>query len=381
MPKGPPTTNQILAGEVTFVSIDTEAIQSLGYNFSAGALNQLPIQLPTYMNLQLTEIVVREIVGHRMKSISEGVEKLQSGMNSVNRHLAGSNISLGNLALDDILCKAQAFFRQELENYAKKCRGNIIPVVGENAAAEIFTAYFALTPPFEDRKDKKNEFPDAMTLWLLEKHAIAQNTKGIIVSKDAGWRAYAGISASLYHVDTIEDLTSLFAASDNAASAVKEKINAEIKNPASQLRDSIEAALREHLDGASWDTEDIYAENVSRVEAEAHEASLIDYQILDSPKVWPFEGDPTRWVVELEVNVEVEVTVGVEFFIWDSVDREELPMGSQEYEIKQTIEVDLFLTCAGVTPASVPEEWEIDVEIANGTYSVDRFGAEFDASE
>ena len=43
-------------GEITFFSIDPDLIQGAGYQFDAGALNQLPNQLPRFMGLQITEV-------------------------------------------------------------------------------------------------------------------------------------------------------------------------------------------------------------------------------------------------------------------------------------------------------------------------------------
>jgi len=64
MPKGLPTAAQLWQGEVSCFSIDTDLIQAAGYNFDEGALHQLPKQLPASMRLQLTEVVVEEIVRH-----------------------------------------------------------------------------------------------------------------------------------------------------------------------------------------------------------------------------------------------------------------------------------------------------------------------------
>jgi hypothetical protein len=68
MPKDLPTAAQAWE-DVTFFSIDTNLIQAAGYNFAQGALHQLPNQLPESIGLQLPEIVVSEIVKHRMESV------------------------------------------------------------------------------------------------------------------------------------------------------------------------------------------------------------------------------------------------------------------------------------------------------------------------
>ena len=76
MPKDLPTAAQAWE-DVTFFSIDTNLIQAAGYNFAQGALHQLPNQLPESIGLQLPEIVVNEIVKHRMESVHKAHKLLQ----------------------------------------------------------------------------------------------------------------------------------------------------------------------------------------------------------------------------------------------------------------------------------------------------------------
>ena len=85
MPKGIPTPEQLVDDEVTFFSLDTDVIQAAGYNFEKGALNQLPRQLPRSIALQLTEVVLREIVGHRLEPVEEALSKFQSATAALQR--------------------------------------------------------------------------------------------------------------------------------------------------------------------------------------------------------------------------------------------------------------------------------------------------------
>ena len=85
MPLGLPTLQELVDGEVSFFSLDTDVIQATGYNFGKGALNQLPRQLPIAMKLQLTEVVLREIVGHKLKPVKEAADKFQASTTSLTR--------------------------------------------------------------------------------------------------------------------------------------------------------------------------------------------------------------------------------------------------------------------------------------------------------
>ncbi|WP_225422567.1 PIN domain-containing protein [Pseudomonas huaxiensis] len=85
MPKGNPTAEQLWQGEVSFFSLDTDLIQSAGYKFESGALKQLPKQLPDTMSLQLSEVVAREIIAHRMESVSKAIDSFKSSSGDLKR--------------------------------------------------------------------------------------------------------------------------------------------------------------------------------------------------------------------------------------------------------------------------------------------------------
>lgn len=68
MPSGLPSAQALLEDKsVEFFSIDTDVIQGLGFKFSEGALRALPWQRPSWLTIQQTEIVEREVHAHRME--------------------------------------------------------------------------------------------------------------------------------------------------------------------------------------------------------------------------------------------------------------------------------------------------------------------------
>ena len=86
---------------------------------------------------------------------------------------------------------------------------------------------------------------------------------------------------------------------------------------------------------------------------------------------WFTDEDSPMYVVELPVSISVEVSVSVAFFQWDSIDHEEIPLGSQDISVPMDIDVSVFLTSTGELMAAQVDDWSIDVEIASGSYSVD----------
>lgn len=381
MPKGNPTADQLWKGEVSFFSLDTDLIQGAGYNFDEGALKQLPKQLPETMSLYLSDVVVREIVAHRMVKVMEAIENLKSASGSLKRlatvpmeEIDGLFAGLG------VEQAALQFFREKVESYAVSCGGGVLPVDGDKLAHRIFNLYFSGEAPFAKRKDKKSEFPDAASLLLLEGHAEEEGTMGIVASGDEGWSTFADESDYLYCVKSIEELAALFAATDEHAQAVERKIIEAVQSDVSPVRDAVTDALSDHVSNASWSANNVFSGAVSRVEAEVCEVLLDTYEI-ESAEVWSLSEDKTTWVIELVIKATVDASVSVDFLAWDSIDREEVSIGSDVFESAIVIEVQAYLTCSGVQGDSSPDDWDIEIDIAQGSYECDPMDVEPDFSD
>ncbi len=363
----------------TFFSIDTNLIQAAGYNFKQGALHQLPRQLPESIGIQLPEIVVSEIVKHRMDSVLKAHSVLKHATDDLQR-LTTIDTSVVHSSIDQLnaIELADKQFTKEVHDYAARCRGGVLPTAGADAVASLFADYFAQRPPFGLSQRKKAEFPDAMCLWLLEQYAEDNDTIGIIASDDKGWKQYAENSEKLYCVGSIDELATLFAATNEHAQAVKGKIAAAVKDLDSPLGSDLVQELNRHVANSQWDSSEIYTGSTHRVEPEFYDADIAEQRIDGEINVWSVKGEPTTWVVELTVSLTVNVHISVEFFAWDSIDREELSLGSQIFTTQDEIDVDVYLTCSDVRLETLPSDWQTEIEIADGNYSIGRFEAELD---
>lgn len=382
MPKGSPTAAQLWQGDISFFSIDTDLIQAAGYNFDAGALNQLPKQLPGTIQLQITDVVSEEIVRHRMESVQQAIQQFTASTDRLKRladlPLVPIEQSFAALGAAQV---AATRFRDQVKAYAERCRGGILQIAGEDIAAELFELYFEDGAPFGKRQDKKSEFPDAMSLILLERYADENDTLGIVASGDAGWAAYAEQSDRLYSVSTVDELAALFAATNEHAEALKAKILGAVNDKESALRAQVTESLQHHVSNAEWDVNEIYSGS-GRVEAEVYDAELIEYELTaEATNVWPVAEDPNTWIVELAASLTVDVQVNVEFFIWDSIDREEIKIGGDSYTVSTKVDVDAFLTCSEISLDTEPAEWSIETEIASGRYDVGSIEVEPDFTD
>lgn len=376
MPKGNPTAAQLWQGDISFFSLDTDLIQRAGYNFDGGALKQLPKQLPKTMSLQISEVVAQEVVSHRMAGVAKAVDQFRSSSSDLKR-LASVAMEVIDDSFEKLTIETHAYqyFYKQISDYANTCQGTILPIDGQLLTQRIFNLYFDSLPPFAERKDKKSEFPDATSLLMLEDFAKSNATMGLVASGDEGWSSFADSSDYLYCVRSIEDLAALFAATDAYAKTVEQKVIDAVKNGNSSLKDELHDALVDHLSDSSWGASDVVSGTTYRVEAEVYETKLYNYEI-DSAEVWSVSDDKKTWVIELNVTATVHLSVEVEFFAWDSIDREEVSLGSDVVPGESTIDVQVYFTCSGVEEDSQPDDWEIEIEIASGDYECDPMDVE-----
>ncbi|KVD80143.1 hypothetical protein WI89_27100 [Burkholderia ubonensis] len=383
MPSGHPTPAQLWNGDVSFFSIDTDLIQSAGYNFTEGTLNQLPKLLPRSMQLQLTDVVAREVIAHLMVPVREAVHQFSGSSDRLKRS-AGIDMTDINRQFEELSVGGVAYgvFKKRIEEYVARCRGNVLNIEGGTLAIKIFEYYFEGKPPFAKRKEKKSEFPDAASLLILEEHAIEHETRGIVASRDDGWREFAEASEYLYCVSSIEELAKLFESTSSHAETLKNQILLLVQDDQSALRAQLSDAFSDHVRQSGWTATDAYSGVVPRVEAESSDASMIEYALDQaSTTVWNVEGDPTAWVIEVTALVTVEVDIDITYYVYDSIDREELELGSDGTTRSVEIEVQAYLSCYGVQVDSSPEDWDVDIEIAPGDYEVEIGEVEPDFSD
>lgn len=372
MPEGLPTAAALIEHRaVTFFSIDTDVIQSHGYKFGEGALHALALQRPNWFQVQLTDVVEREVLAHRMDAVSKVVQEMQTAISGAQRTV-GQDLRAIKDAFDALDSErvARERFAREFREFVTRLGGGVLPLDGHTLAHDLFVRYFEQLPPFEVKK--KSEFPDAASLLALESYAKNHATQGIVVSKDGGWATFAKESDYLYHVSSLDELVALFESKGEKADKVKEKLIRELSDPASELAHQLEAALENHVAGAFWHVDDIYSGYSLRVEAEVNQISYHDSDVdLDRLGLWLVEHDPTVCTVEVSVTVTVDLDIGVEFFQYDTIDHEEMGMGSEEISRRVEIGIDLFLMCQGDLLDTPVADWDIGFEIEGGDYRVE----------
>lgn len=371
MPKGIPTAEQLMSGAVSGFSIDTCVFESLGFRLDAGELGVLSQQLPPWLKLFLPRIVKREVIGHQVENVLAAEQELKKSLRNIHRY-SGLDVGKITSVADGLqLSKTPKLFEERLENYVNKFGGAVIEESGDGLLQEMFERYFNVRPPFEAKKDKKCEFPDAASLLALEYFAKKRKKLFVLVSNDEGWKKFCEQSEVLFCVQKLEDLTALYQAKPNVVDSIEKKIIESLEDDVSKINKAIEAGLEKAIPDCSW-VVDAYTGYCSGIEAELDFAEFKSFvPNVDSLRLWLSDNEEEICVVEVEVKVDCNFGVSAEFSAWDSIDHENVPIGMGRTEFSEEVEMTIYLTLSGNLSKGGADEWGIQFEVSQEDYYID----------
>jgi hypothetical protein len=224
MPKGLPPSSVLTSRTAGAFTLDTSVIEAAGFRFHKGGLRRLSVQLPPWLQLWMSDIVLQEIAGHRLARVDAAIQQVRGGVTELQRHLGRADV-VGDVGwLSRTHAAAVSIFDEDLRRFIERHQGQVLEPVSPRLGLQLFRLYFQGLPPFGGGKDKKHEFPDAAVLLTLEHEAKRQSLQLIAVSKDEGWKSYANQSERIYCVSSLEELTSLFVSASPNARAIEKNL-------------------------------------------------------------------------------------------------------------------------------------------------------------
>jgi|GEM_PF-4418617 len=194
------------------ISLDTNVYERGSFRFESGILQQLTQFKKSPVKLLQTEVVHKESVAHIAKNIRSSMDELERSLNSARRHLSVSEANLKSAKdlLFDSSMDPTDLAKRKIMTFYKSSGVQLISSSKYTDLDKLLDMYFSITAPFENSKDKKNEFPDAIALLSLESWAQANKTKIIVVSNDTGWENYCHHSTNLICLNDLDDALSRF---------------------------------------------------------------------------------------------------------------------------------------------------------------------------
>ncbi|WP_186142532.1 PIN domain-containing protein [Burkholderia gladioli] len=360
--------DQILAGEITALSIDTSVFEKNGLALESGLLAQLVQFRGSDIALIIPNTVANEVKRHVARNATDATKALRNALQTVARHQAVSaahQTQLDALAGDAIKDDEERA-RSRFDDWAARVGVEVIDAADFASIGEVMRRYEQGEPPFAATGDKKHEFPDAVALSTLEGWAEAKNTRILAVAQDKDWQQYGAQSGRVVVVD---DLADALAAMQRLAAVADPSIRLAAQFAAGDaigLRRAVLEAARYQVDQFRFDVE---ADSQFSVEEEDVE-TFVDDISLDIPDATGTTLDTVshsdgQAVIRVCGTAIISVNVSFSFQKWDGIDREYMDMGSTK--LSETAEVEF----AALVTVDTDEGLAIDdVEILGATHGL-----------
>lgn len=328
------------------LTIDTQTVYANDRKLDRGLIAQLAQYRDGLVQFVLSEVVARELR-------SMLVAKARAPLDALNKALRDGADNGQFTGADKEKLGAVVASAKTAEEHARKQLQDFISVTGaeivraEDASIrDLLNAYFHRKPPFSIQ-GKKSEFPDAISLLALEAWAAESDKKILAVSKDSDWKAYAAQSEWIDCVEDLADamakLASLAASCEPAARRLLQDIR---DNPSGEIA----VFLQTELEGAvERETPSVEIESSLSAEEDGVYLALQHFEIEDlksgTPEITIVRVRNDGFVMRVPVTLIVHATVDVAFSVYDSVDKEDLSLGSTQVEREITIEAFALIDC------------------------------------
>ena len=337
----------IADNEINAITLDTSVFDGNGNRFEHGLLPRLAQFNTTEVMFVLSDVVAGEVCRHVAQEAAEAQSKVTAALKEV-----GKAWQVSNGQRDEAL--AQLFGNELPEALARRRFSAFVEAVGAGIiesgprvdVARMLDDYFSSKPPFGKSALKKNEFPDAIALQALVSWAAEQDTVLLAVSRDADWKRFAKTSEHLVVIDDLAQALGYFHQNANVACA---RLVERVTNGQLDLIDTIRAVVESEIDRSVFIPEMASAYNFDADinEAVVKAVALDTIAYLAGPFSVVDKPSETELVVEAEVKVEIEVAADITFSVRDSVDGDQVPIGSSRSRATTNRTFNVLLTFEG----------------------------------
>lgn len=369
------TTDQIKlkieSGEIKAITLDTNIFDQKQNGLEYGLLRQLEQFNDSITTVVFSDVVLREVESHIKEAAANSQADLRAALKSVgNAWQVSKDIRTETLNSYFGASSPEDIAKKRVCDFVERAGGEIVEVGETVNLHELMERYFAPKPPFAERKEKKNEFPDALALMSLEHWAEDNGQKILVVTKDGDWEAYCESSEWLIAISGLQEALTLFQ-SQTAEYVCQQLVEGIRGEDPLEFVDAIERAI--YYDLESQFDFNPFADSHMGVETSwSPEVSIgeVSIQDLNGEGFYlnPIRFTQDQLIVAVAVDVQVDFSCDFNFFVYDSIDKEDVPMGSTSAETSMDLVVEVLVTLGGEMP--VCDEVQ-DVEIMKQRVDVD----------
>ncbi|TIM69818.1 MAG: hypothetical protein E5Y52_04480 [Mesorhizobium sp.] len=329
----------IAHGQIGGITLDTTAFDRYQCNLQVPALLGLSQFVGSKTQFILSEVVAGEVKSHVARDAAKARQEFRSALREIRhrwRTPIDSNAIEGALGLQQ---SPQDFAETYFNGFAEVTKPQLIGPDGRVSHAEILRRYFAPEPPFSAKERKKSEFPDALALLSLESWAADNKTTVLVVSRDGDWQTFADASKHLVCIPDLDQALDYF--NGEARFVVERAVGLLRKQAAPEFREAIDSALELFLE--EFDPEsDAYA--ALDYEVDSLESVVQHWEIVQDIEPKILNADADTVVFSITVDALVNFTGSFRYYVHDSVDRDEVYLGSDSHEVEQTVRLPLTVT-------------------------------------
>jgi hypothetical protein len=334
-------------GRILAITLDTCNFEGNGNRFERGLLAKLSQFNDTDVKFVLSDVVAGEVMIHVTKEAEDSMSAVRTALKEVGRCWQTTN--------DQRDAALKALFNTESPRDLAKRRFDafiaatqleIIDSGGRVDVTKLLNDYFSVNPPFGISANKKNEFPDAIALHALDAWADENNFLLLAVSKDGDWKKYCKNSEHIVIVDDLALALSYFHQNAEVACArLEQRLNDGMLTLDSYLDSAVQYAVErinfipEVNSGYFFDAElgDVEVTAIE-LQRDAYEGGA--FRVVDKP-------EENVLVAEAEIEVTINVTADFTFSITDSIDKDEVYIGSASPTTEQVLSFKVLLTFEG----------------------------------
>ncbi|CAE6906237.1 PIN_12 domain-containing protein [Ectopseudomonas oleovorans] len=201
------------------IAIDTSIYQRHGFKFDQGLLKTLEQFKGKPAGLLIPEIVAREIIDHIAQKANEAAIQLERAHKNYDEEFGSLKENNFHASQHQ---SGEEVAKRKFASFVKNTGAKIIKTEGLLNVQKLIDCYFNKTPPFPATGKKKSEFPDAITLLVLDEYAKRNDIRILSVSADTDWKEYISTSERMSHTDDLAKGISEFQTQESLFEACKQ---------------------------------------------------------------------------------------------------------------------------------------------------------------